>query len=193
VSPLRIIGGTAKGLTLKTVKLPALRPTTDRVRSAVFSMLESRHAIIGARVLDLYAGTGSLGIEALSRGAIKADFVENNKQLATLISENLSRTKLDDKSKVHNMSVDKALGLLKNKYDLIFADPPYKMINETSESIQKIIELRLLSDRGKIILEHSIRSSFDFKTSDLAIIQTKKYGDTNIDIYELAKVSEEND
>jgi 16S rRNA (guanine966-N2)-methyltransferase len=193
VSPLRIIGGTAKGLTLKTVKLSALRPTTDRVRSAVFSMLESRHAIIGARVLDLYAGTGSLGIEALSRGAIKADFVENNKQLATLISENLSRTKLDDKSKVHNMSVDKALGLLKNKYDLIFADPPYKMINETSESIQKIIELRLLSDRGKIILEHSIRSSFDFKTSDLAIIQTKKYGDTNIDIYELAKVSEEND
>lgn len=193
MSPLRIIGGTAKGLTLKTVKLSALRPTTDRVRSAVFSMLESRHAIIGARVLDLYAGTGSLGIEALSRGAIKADFVENNKQLATLISENLSRTKLDDKSKVHNMSVDKALGLLKNKYDLIFADPPYKMINETSESIQKIIELRLLSDRGKIILEHSIRSSFDFKTSDLAIIQTKKYGDTNIDIYELAKVSEEND
>tara|TARA_B110000263_G_C15219984_1_gene469423 strand:- start:286 stop:867 length:582 start_codon:yes stop_codon:yes gene_type:complete len=193
VSPLRIIGGTAKGLTLKTVKLSALRPTTDRVRSAVFSMLESRHAIIGARVLDLYAGTGSLGIEALSRGAIKADFVENNKQLATLISENLSRTKLDDKSKVHNMSVDKALGLLKNKYDLIFADPPYKMINETSESIQKIIELRLLSDRGKIILEHSIRSSFNFKTSDLAIIQTKKYGDTNIDIYELAKVSEEND
>ena len=156
-------------------------------------MLESRHAIIGARVLDLYAGTGSLGIEALSRGAIKADFVEHNKQLATLISENLSRTKLDDKSKVHNMSVDKALGLLKNKYDLIFADPPYKMINETSESIQKIIELRLLSDRGKIILEHSIRSSFNFKTSDLAIIQTKKYGDTNIDIYELAKVSEEND
>lgn len=193
MSPLRIIGGTAKGLTLKTVKLSALRPTTDRVRSAVFSMLESRHAIIGARVLDLYAGTGSLGIEALSRGAIKADFVENNKQLATLISENLSRTKLDDKSKVHNMSVDKALGLLKNKYDLIFADPPYKMINETSESIQKIIELRLLSDRGKIILEHSIRSSFNFKTSDLAIIQTKKYGDTNIDIYELAKVSEEND
>lgn len=193
MSPLRIIGGTAKGLTLKTVKLSALRPTTDRVRSAVFSMLESRHAIIGARVLDLYAGTGSLGIEALSRGAIKADFVENNKQLATLISENLSRTKLDDKSKVHNMSVDKALGLLKNKYDLIFADPPYKMINETSESIQKIIELRLLSDRGKIILEHSIRSSFDFKTSGLAIMQTKKYGDTNIDIYELAKVSEEND
>ena len=193
MSPLRIIGGTAKGLTLKTVKLSALRPTTDRVRSAVFSMLESRHAIIGARVLDLYAGTGSLGIEALSRGAIKADFVENNKQLATLISENLSRTKLDDKSKVHNMSVDKALGLLKNKYDLIFADPPYKMINETSESIQKIIELRLLSDRGKIILEHSIRSSFNFKTSDLAIIQTKKYGDTNIDIYELAKVSEQND
>ena len=183
MSPLRIISGTARGVNLRTSKVPFLRPTTDRVRSAIFSILESRQVLLGAQVLDLYAGTGALGIESLSRGAKNANFVEKDRALSKLIKENVSKTGFNSAAKVINMPVESALDSLSDQYDLIFADPPYQIADEISNNISKIIELDLLSESGLIVVEHSSKSNLDITEDTIEKTMERRYGDTTISIY----------
>ena len=183
VSPLRIISGTARGVSLKTSKVSFLRPTTDRVRSAIFSILESKQVLLGAQVLDLYAGTGSLGIESLSRGAKFSYFVEKDRKLSELVKENASKAGFEDNATVINSPVDSALDSLNGPFDLIFMDPPYQIADQIAGNVSKIIERNLLSHNGSIVIEHSTKSELNITENMLDQTMERKYGDTTISIY----------
>ena len=120
--PLRVIAGSAGGLLLKSPKRHALRPTQDRIRQVIFSSLAEH--IPGARVLDLYAGTGSFGIEALSRGAASAVFVEQEREAVQCIRDNLAHCRLSG-GDIRQADALAYLDSAKNSFDFIFADPPY--------------------------------------------------------------------
>lgn len=183
VSPLRIISGTARGVSLKTSKVSFLRPTTDRVRSAIFSILESKQVLLGAQVLDLYAGTGSLGIESLSRGAKFSYFVEKDRKLSELVKDNASKAGFEDSTTVINSPVDSALDSLKDPFDLIFVDPPYQIVDQIAGNVAKIIERNLLSHNGSIVIEHSTKSELNITQNMLNQTMERQYGDTTISIY----------
>ena len=120
---MRVIAGEAGGRQLKGPPRSGVRPTTDRVREAIFEVLHS-HGYEPARVLDLYSGTGALGIEALSRGAELCHFVEADNKASDVVRENLMRTRLLDRGKVLPMPVARAVSRLPGTYDLVVADPP---------------------------------------------------------------------
>ena len=122
---MRVISGTAKSLRLKTIEGDSTRPTTDRIKETLFNIIGCD--VIEARFLDIFAGSGGIGIEALSRGAILCDFVDNNPQCVRVIKENLHFTHLEDKACVVRMDVISYIkGLKDKKYDIIFIDPPYR-------------------------------------------------------------------
>ena len=120
---MRVITGTARGRVLRTLEGEDVRPTTDRVKEAVFSIIQFE--IEGRRVLDLFAGSGQLGIEALSRGAASATFVDMSKDSLSTVKYNLEHTKLGDNAKVVQTDALSFLKLTKDKFDIVFLDPPY--------------------------------------------------------------------
>lgn len=125
---IRVVAGTAKGRRLASPPTDATRPTPNRVREAVFNSLYSLGALEGARVLDLYAGTGALGIEALSRGAAEAVFVERDPAVAAVLRDNLEATRLADRATVMAVDADAALAelaRLRRRFDVALVDPPY--------------------------------------------------------------------
>ena len=152
---LRVISGIAKGHKLKTIKGISTRPTTDRVKESLFNIISGM--IPGAEVLDIFAGTGSIGIEALSRGAKKAVFIDRSRICRKIIEDNLNHTKLIDKAVIYQNDVNKGLDILKEKgeiFDIIFMDPPY-LDNDIEKILEKISKLNLITPSGYIIVEHS--------------------------------------
>jgi 16S rRNA (guanine966-N2)-methyltransferase len=142
---MRIISGTAKGTKLNTLEGLETRPTLDRVKESLFSIIQLK--IPDSNVLDLFAGSGALGIEALSRGASKAVFCDSNYSAIKIVNQNLEKTKLLNKAKVLNTNYNSALESLSNeKFDIVFLDPPYKT-NFVEKSIEKILKLDLLSEQ----------------------------------------------
>ena len=143
---LRIIGGTLRGSRITVPDRPGLRPTPDRVRETLFNWLAP--VIDGAQCLDLFAGTGALGIEALSRGAAQVDFVESDAKLAALLRENLVRLKQD--ARVHVADALRFAAQADGRYDIVFLDPPF----ETTLLQQALVELpKILSPYNRIYLE----------------------------------------
>ena len=122
---MRVVGGSARGVRLISPRGSGTRPTMDLVRGALFNILTPL-GIEDALVMDLFAGTGSLGIEALSRGALHTDFVESSSQQCSDILGSLNATKLTQKAKIWHTTVEKALEQMRGKYDLVLMDPPYK-------------------------------------------------------------------
>src|SRR5215471_13807730 len=151
---MRVIAGSAGGVRLAVPKR-GVRPTMDRVKAAVFSSLGD--AIVGARVLDLFAGTGALGIEALSRGASSAVFVEENRQSAEVLEKNLTKTKL--RGRIRNQDVFDFLRKASHSetYQLIFADPPYEKTIYSQDCTEKLLTNEalplLLATGGTLVLE----------------------------------------
>jgi 16S rRNA (guanine966-N2)-methyltransferase len=178
---MRITGGSARGRIIKTLPGLAVRPTTDRVREAIFSMLGS---ISGDwdRGLDLFAGSGALGIEALSREAGWIDFVDQNNKSCKIIKENLEKTGFSAKAHVYCCTVAKALGFLEERYGLIFLDPPYAD-SSLGLLLTGIAGSRLISDDSTVLVSHASRSPLDNQYSSLSKIKEKRYGDTCISIY----------
>jgi len=178
---MRITGGSAKGQILKTIPGMSLRPTTDKVREAIFSMLLS---IAGSwkRGLDLFAGSGALGIEALSRDMQWIDFVDQNKKCCQVIEENLKKTGFKDRSHIYCCSVNKALGFLDSCYDLIFIDPPYAD-RTLGQLIFEIGAKEIVSADTLILASHSSRSLLENQYDTLVKLKEKRYGDTCISIY----------
>lgn len=179
---MRIIAGTSGGIPIK-VPRDTTRPTTDRVRESIFSSLGT--SVIDADVLDLFAGSGSLGLESLSRGANSAVFIDESRAAAKIIGENLSKTRLDASAKVQTMRVDRFLRGLGSHtaFDLIFADPPYAH----DEQKQSILQNLLLDEKlpealrpdGVFVLETCSR----IPLPDLGrwtSIREKIYGETRI-------------
>ena len=176
--PLRVISGSAGGLLLKSPKRHELRPTQDRIRQVIFSSLAE--LVPGARVLDLYAGTGSLGIEALSRGAVRAVFVEQDREAAECIRENLRHCKLTG----GDVRQGDALAYLDQNdgetYDLIFADPPYDKARGALEDHPLLSKfVRRLSAKGTIIWEHFADQKLG-DNSNWRVLRHRTYGETGL-------------
>ena len=178
---MRITGGLYRGSKLKNPKGLDTRPTSDRVKEAIFSSISFK--IPQALVLDLFAGSGALALDSISRGAASAWLVEKDKAAFACLVENVKKLDLTSKCKIINNDWKKALLLAKKEnqvFDLIFLDPPYygKYIEE---AIVKIRDYDLLSQDGLIIAETSKKkSSEDFKDQALEIVKEALYGDTKI-------------
>ena len=145
---MRVITGTARGIQLKTPDGLQTRPTADRVKEALFSIIN--FDIPGAKVLDLFGGTGQLGIEALSRGAASAVFVDAREESCRLIRENLKRTKLEKDAKVIRSDYLDYLNRCREQYNIIFLDPPYAEVF-LENAIKKITEIDILQSDGIIV------------------------------------------
>jgi len=178
---MRIIAGLHRGRRLKPVKGDKIRPTTDRVREAIFSILSDR--VIDAAVLDLFAGSGALGIEALSRGAELAVFVDKDFDAVSLIKANLNLLDETSRSTVIKgdvLRVCERLGKQSKRFNIIFADPPYKSdIHENV--ISTILDNELLAAQGIIVYE--TRPDYQFDDSSLGRFREAKirtYGDTKV-------------
>ena len=176
---MRVIAGEAKGRRIVSRKRLGARPTTQRVRASLFSILESE-GLDGVCVVDLYAGTGTLGIEALSRGAVWADFVENNPKRCALLRQSLASMGFSNKSKVHCMKVERALMSLGKYYDLILMDPPYtiKPVHHVLEKLGAVAK-----DGALVAAGHSKHHPLQNSYGKLKLIREQKYGDTVCSIY----------
>jgi 16S rRNA (guanine(966)-N(2))-methyltransferase RsmD len=190
---MRVITGSAKGHKLKAPKGLSTRPMLDRVKEALFSVLEGYGPIRG-RVLDLYAGTGSLGIECLSRGAAWADFVEQSAHVCRIIRENLEHTKLGERARVTQMPVARYLATARppEKYAIIVMDPPYA--DPAIETTIRVVGASgLLADDGLLIVGHSPRVTLADVYDPLQRRKFRRLGDSCFSIYELADESATSD
>lgn len=180
---MRVISGKLKGTTLYSPKNNSrIRPTSDRVKEAIYSIIGEK--VVDAFVLDLYCGSGALGIEALSRGASYAVFVDHNNSSQLTTNKNLEKTSLFEWAKLYKMNVATYLqNVSESTYDLIFMDPPYSVNRQKIEEILKSInKYKWLSNNGLIIYEHSKRQK-TIEIEDLMIEKEKFYGDTSLTIY----------
>ena len=172
---MRIISGNARGTKLYTLEGNNTRPTLDRVKEALFNKINFQ--LEEAIVLDLFAGSGALGLEALSRGAKIAYFGENSHQAAKVIEKNIYKTKMQDKAKLIIKDYKKVLEEVKQiKFDIIFLDPPYET-NYYIEAIELVLKDNLLKDNGFIVLEtDSNEKENKIKTLNIKIDDARKYG-----------------
>jgi 16S rRNA (guanine966-N2)-methyltransferase len=186
---MRITGGTLRSRALKAPKGQATRPTTDRVREALFGILTSAGALEGARVLDLYAGTGALALEALSRGASTAVLVESAREALTALRANVTALGLEDRARVVAGDVAKAIRRLPDAgpFDLVFADPPWAMVDEGHGAavLSALARSAGIATDGRVVLEHSARTA-PFDVDGLVRLETRKYGDTALTFYKPA-------
>jgi len=165
---IRVIAGDFKGRRLKTPAGDAVRPTADRVREAWFSILQ--RAVRGARVLDLYAGSGALGLEALSRGAVSADFVEVRRASLAALKANITTLKVTDRVTVHRVDALKfAEQLQPGQYDVVFADPPYG----TDAAARLVAQFRIVQFGRVLSIEHPADRPIPGD-------DTRRYGDTAV-------------
>ncbi|KAB3535220.1 16S rRNA (guanine(966)-N(2))-methyltransferase RsmD [Alkaliphilus pronyensis] len=182
---MRIIAGMAKGHTLKPPKGIDIRPTSDRVKESIFNILQ--YNINDSIIIDLYAGTGNLGIEALSRGAQKCYFVDQDSNSIEIIKENLKKTKLSEGAEIIKSDSKAAINGFKTKNimaDLIFMDPPYDkgLIIPTLEAIGFN---NVLNKEGIIIIEHDKNDSPPEAVSNLVKFRSKSFGNTCVSFYQL--------
>ena len=177
---MRVITGSARGVQLKTPDGMNTRPTTDRVKEAMFSIIHFE--IPGADVLDLFGGTGQLGIEALSRGAKSAVFVDAGEPACRLIRENLKRTKLEQKAKIVRSDYLAYLNQSKQKFDIILLDPPYAEVFLES-AIKKITEIDILRAGGIIVAERPLGKELPWEFAGYERSKDYKYGSILLTIY----------
>lgn len=178
---MKVISGTLKGRKIDGYNLDGTRPTMDRVKESLFAMIQN---YIGESIcLDLFAGSGNLGIEAISEGATFVYFNDNNKKAVEVIKKNIKNFNILEKSEILNMSHKKALNeLTGKKIDIIFLDPPYKT-NYIEESIKLIDSNDLLSDNGIIVCESSDLNKIIY-TDNFQVLKEKRYGDKWVVILE---------
>ncbi|MFC1511055.1 16S rRNA (guanine(966)-N(2))-methyltransferase RsmD [Candidatus Margulisiibacteriota bacterium] len=185
---MRVISGTAKGKKLKVPK-GKIRPLTDRAREALFNILQSR--IADSCFLDLFAGTGSVGIEALSRGATLAIFVELEKSSVRVIRENLENCDVSDRAEVYELDVVRALRILKlkeAKFDIIFIGAPYGSPN-LEKALQELSDGNMLRPKGVVVAEHRKQHKLLESYGQLQAAREAKYGETVLTFYEDSNLS----
>lgn len=175
---MRVITGTARGMRLQTLEGESVRPTTDKVKEALFSIVQFE--IEGRRVLDLFAGSGQLGIEALSRGAKNAQFVDESKQAIAVINQNLEKTKLKDFAAVSHTDSVTFIASTDKQFDLIFIDPPYN-----KGLTEKVLPLcaKKCADNALIVCETSIDEVLSEENENLTFLRRYKYGKTALTVF----------
>ncbi|OKL48992.1 16S rRNA (guanine(966)-N(2))-methyltransferase RsmD [Boudabousia liubingyangii] len=184
----RIIAGKYRGRELK-VPAKGTRPTSSRVREALFSRLEHWNLIQNCDILDLCAGSGALGIEALSRGANSLDLIEKAPAAARIIQDNLRTLKIDN-ARVYPQNIHAFLTGAPRKYDLVFFDPPYDMPNTEIAQVAQSLAGGYLAEHSVIVIERAKRSGQPEWGSELSVLDEKSYGDTIIWFLELANEAE---
>lgn len=177
---MRVITGKARGVNLKTPDGLATRPTADRVKEALFSVIN--FDIPNADVLDLFGGTGQLGIEALSRGAKSAVFVDESEKACALIRENLHRTKLEQQGRVVRSDYLAFLHSCKAEFDIIFLDPPYAEVF-LENALKCITEIDILRSGGIIVCERPLDKELPWEYPGFTRSKDYKYGKTLITLY----------
>lgn len=181
---MRVIGGAAKGRRLRAPKGQAVRPTADRVKESLFNILPRDFS--GARVLDLFAGSGNLSIEALSRGAAHAVLIDFSPRSAATIKENLQRLGFAAQTEVWTAPVARSLKSLarrRDSFDYIFLDPPYDQ-GLAGRSLELIGRCALLRAPGTLVIEHSAREAVSPEYGPLRLHDQRRYGDTRLSFYE---------
>lgn len=178
---LQVVAGSARGSILRAPRSRGVRPTSSRVRGAIFNILPPQ-VVSGARVLELYAGTGALGIEALSRGARWVDFVEQDPEMCRLIRGNLESAGMGDRAHVYRSTAKKALSFLQEPYDLALMDPPYGS-GGVEGTLARLEGSGLLKDEAVVVVEHAARTPMEARSGRLALSATRRYGDTAVSFY----------
>ena len=185
---MRVIGGSARGRQLASFNGREIRPTPDRVREALFSILYSKRGpLSGVTVLDLFAGSGALGIEALSRGARHAWFVDSSRPAIDIIRQNLARCELTDRATLIMADLWGALpGLVGvGPFDLLFADPPYAA-DYAPRLLQEVSRLGLLASDGLLCLETAPAAAVPDQVNNLALLDRRRYGSTMLHFFQPA-------
>lgn len=180
---MRVISGLARGRRLKTVPSRKVRPTADRVKEAIFSMIASRVDLEGARVLDLFAGSGALGIEALSRGATHCTFVERDRQAARVLRENLAACGFEERSLVLICSIGAAFAQLTPPavtFAVVLLDPPYAD-HVAQRVVDELARLPLIGEASLVVVEHADDESVQGSGS-LRLTNTRSYGKTCVSL-----------
>lgn len=180
---MRIIAGSRKG---RSLKLPRgeVRPTADRVKETIFNVLGQW--LPGERVLDLYAGAGSLGLEALSRGAVEATFVESSRAVMPTLAENVRALEFAKASTTVLEPVERALPKLarrERRYTLVFADPPYAA-RAGAPVLQALDSLGLVEPGGRVVIEHDRRETLPEDVGELSRVDERRFGDTQVTFFE---------
>ncbi|MBP3964536.1 16S rRNA (guanine(966)-N(2))-methyltransferase RsmD [Paenibacillus lignilyticus] len=187
---MRVIAGTAKGRTLKAVPGKNTRPTTDKVKEAIFSMIGP--FFDGGFVLDLFAGTGGLGIESLSRGMDRAVFVDLDGGSIEVIKQNVQAAGVAEQAEIYRTEAVRAVKALAKrglKFELVFLDPPYRM-KEMDSLMNELAERDLLGTDATIVVEHDADHVYPETMEVFRQIRHSKYGDTAVTIYRYEKATE---
>jgi 16S rRNA (guanine(966)-N(2))-methyltransferase RsmD len=179
---MRVITGTARGMRLFTLEGDSVRPTTDKVKEALFSIIQFE--IEGRRALDLFAGSGQLGIEALSRGAASAQFVDESRQAISVINKNLEKTRLKDKASVSHTDSVSFIKSTDKQFDLFFIDPPYN-----KGLVTKVLPLcaEKAADGALVICETANEEILPEDIEGLSFVRRYKYGKTALTVYRKAE------
>jgi len=180
---MRVITGKARGVQLKTPQGMQTRPTADRVKEALFSIIQ--FDLPGARVLDLFAGTGQLGIEALSRDAKEAVFVDEREDACALVRENLKRTRLEGQGRVLRSDYQAYLSRCRERFDIIFLDPPYAEVF-LENALKHITEIDILQSNGIIVTERPLGKPCPGEYPGYTRSKDYKYGKTLLTLYRKA-------
>ncbi|MBR2742659.1 MAG: 16S rRNA (guanine(966)-N(2))-methyltransferase RsmD [Clostridia bacterium] len=177
---MRVISGSAKGVPLKTIDGDRTRPTTDKVKEAMFNVIQ--FDIEGARVLDAFAGSGALGIEALSRGAAEAVFLDTNRAAAAMIKKNLAAAKLSENAKVYVSDCRKYIKEYRGEpFDIVFLDPPYDK-EEVKDVFNELFTCKMLSDTA-IILCETRQELLPERVGSFVRLKKYVYGKINVTVY----------
>lgn len=177
---MRIISGKARGTKLYTLEGENTRPTLDRVKESIFNILQGK--IEGAQILDLFSGSGAIGLEFLSRGAERAVLCDKSKEAINIIKKNIEKTHMEKRVQVINTDFENCLEKLKNEqFDIIYLDPPYKT-TYILQSLEKIIQLNIAKKESQIIIETDDveRIEKEIENLNIEIIDKRKYGRATI-------------
>ncbi len=178
---MRVIAGRFRGLKLNEPKDDKLiRPTTDRVKEDIFNIINLY--VPDSKFLDLYSGTGAIAIEAVSRGAEYAHMVERSNESIRIMKSNIEKTKCEDEFVIIKSDVNKFLSTTRNKYDIIFLDPPY-MLNNGIQTVELILEKGVLEEDGIIVVECAREYKMPEKIGKMNLFRLKTYAHTNVYYY----------
>lgn len=179
---MRVISGSARGHRLKGPPGPLTRPMADKIREALFSTLASL-GVEPVRILDLYAGTGGIGIEALSRGGESADFVDHQNAACAVIRSNLAHTKFTERARVHCMPIARFLSLPESPYDFVILDPPYADPS-IEETLGQLAASPLVQSQAIVVLGHWPRLEVGSRIGRLELLKRRCHGDSCFSIFE---------